>query len=266
VKSVLDENRPSEARIPAALRHGVPVQVRWGLTDVGWSVLAFLLAITVGAAVVSLPVDPDAASFGLGLLGYAVVVAVIVRASYRRGQRSLRADFGLALRPVDVPLGIAVGVLAQLASALYSTVAVAIAGYSPTTGNVRLSDDALWLVLTAVLTVVVAPIVEELWFRGLVLGAVRNTVLRWRGRTQPAEPAQQRRAIGIAALASALLFMALHSGQSADAVVTWVLALSTLTVALLNAVLVVWTGRLGAGIVAHVTFNAVSVGFALAAR
>jgi membrane protease YdiL (CAAX protease family) len=148
----------------------------------------------------------------------------------------------------------------RVVSTVIVLVAVAASGHTPTQGNLVLSPEPLWIALNGfVIAAIVAPFVEELFLRGLTLQAIRNIVLRWRNRVQPAEPAQQKRAWWISIIVSAVLFALLHSGQSADGVVVVALGASTFLLGIVNGVLVYRTGRLGAGIVAHIVFNGSAV-------
>jgi membrane protease YdiL (CAAX protease family) len=256
------DNPPRARHIPPRWRFAVPAAVRWGVSDVGLAIGALVLSLVAGVvlAVPGIRYSPDAAQFVVGMAGYVLIVVVIVRASYRRGQRSLAKDFGLAFRPVDVLIGIGVGLGARVLSVLYVLGAVAATGHTPAAGNLTLSTEPVWIVLNGfLLASFVAPLVEELLVRGLVLQSVRNIVLRWRNREQPAEVAQQKRAVWISVIVSALVFTALHGGQSTDATLVIALGLSTLTLGFVNAWLVYLTGRLGAPIIAHMTFNGSSV-------
>jgi membrane protease YdiL (CAAX protease family) len=252
------DNPPAAAEIPPSLDYAVPQRIRWGVSDVGLGILA--LALSVVASLFVGDLDPNAAQFLLGLGGYALILVVIIRATYRKGQRSLRADFLLAFKPVDLLIGLGVGIGMRIVSTLVVLLAVAVTGHTPESGNLVLSDQSIWIVLNGfVLVVLVAPFVEELLLRGLALQSIRNIVLRWRNRTQPAEFAQQKRAVWISIIGSALLFSLLHAAQSTDATLLIALGLSTFILGVVNGMLVYATGRLGAGIVAHVVFNGSAV-------
>jgi membrane protease YdiL (CAAX protease family) len=262
------DNPPVVANIPPRLTHSVSENVRWGVSDIGWAIGALALSV-VGGLLLSasgIQVDTDAAQFWIGMAGYALIVVVIVQASYRKGQRSLKKDFFLAFRPIDLLIGLGAGIGARILSVLFVLAAVSLTDNVPENGNLVLSDEPLWIVLNGfVLAVFVGPFVEELLVRGLVLQAVRNIVLRWRNRPQPAEPAQQKRALWISVLVSAVVFSLLHSGQSDDVTVVLALGLSTFTLGVINAWLVYATGRLGSAIVSHVVFNGSSVVLAVVA-
>ncbi|MGH9189505.1 MAG: lysostaphin resistance A-like protein [Acidimicrobiales bacterium] len=179
----------------------------------------------------------------VGLVGAAVV------ASRRKGSGRPAADFGLRFRPVDLPLGVAAALTAQLV--VLPLVAL---GLSPLLGRPEVEGPARDLVGSAtgpalpvlVLMVVIgAPLVEELFYRGLLVGALR---VRFGGV--------------VAVVGSAVVFGLSHQSQlPAAAVVLMMVSLGALGAVL--SVLAVRTGRLGSAIVAHATFNAVTVAVVL---
>jgi membrane protease YdiL (CAAX protease family) len=209
-------------------------------------------SVTIGATVVSL--------FGLwiGLVGACVLA---VRASPRReaaprdegeaADHSLRADFGLRLKPwPDLPLGLAVGVVSQFA--LVPLLELPLEPFVPHLEQ-RLGHPARQLlgpasssgtasfVLLAVLICVGSPIVEELFFRGLVL---RSLLGRFGSLGAG-------RSAALSIVATGLLFGLVHFE-----------ALQFLGLAGFGMILglLAWrTGRLGASITAHLAFNASTV-------
>jgi membrane protease YdiL (CAAX protease family) len=186
----------------------------------------------------------------------------------RRGQRSLRADFGLAFRWIDLPIGIGLALLAKFASVVYGLLAIVLTGEPPKTANFSISHDLAGVLTAILLVTLLGPLVEELLFRGLILRATRYAILRGRhrARPQPAPRGIQVRAAVVAVLVNSVLFAGLHLYQApGDPALFISLALVTLTVGILNSIIVVVTGRLGAAIVAHVVGNgiAVAVQFAL---
>lgn len=239
-----------------------PTAVRWGLWQVAAG-LGLFAAVLVGASVLVVTgviEGTDVAQFGLSIAGYGALVATVVFASRRLGQRSLAKDFWLRFRPIDLAIGLGIAVLAKVLSVVYGMIGIALFGVPVQQSNLALSGDTLWIVLNGVVMVaIVAPFVEELFMRGLVLHAVRNAILRRGGRPQPAPQAVQRTALIVSVAASSLLFMALHLYQSTEPALLFVLGLATLTLGVLNAVIVYVTQRLGPAIVAHMVFNGISV-------
>ncbi|MGO9582894.1 MAG: lysostaphin resistance A-like protein [Acidimicrobiales bacterium] len=173
----------------------------------------------------------------------------------RRGTGSIVLDYGFRLRPwPDVPLGIVVGVASQ-----YLLVPVLEAPLLPFVHNLysRLGHPAQsltshafgpGLVVLAVLVCIGSPVVEELFFRGLLLRALAGRLRDLGPRLGPAT------SIVVTALVFALVhFEALQFlGLAGFGVVLGYLA---------------WrTGRLGPSIVAHMAFNTVTIVAIVAAR
>ena len=184
--------------------------------------------------------------------GFAVAAVVAARRSGFVGRGpyvTMRDAFGATIRPVDVPLGIAAGLFAQ-----YAVTPVAEAPLTPFVPHLaqRLSDPAnsitqglstAGLVVIAILVCVGSPVMEELFFRGVILRGVAGTggVTGVVGRPRAAA----------AIVAQAVCFGLVHyealqlPGLIAAGLVFGVLAAST--------------GRLGPGVIAHMTFNAATI-------
>jgi hypothetical protein len=240
-------------------RPAPPVQGRWGLGDaiLGFvvGVIASSLAVviwvgvtgerttssstsTVGATVFSL------VGLWVGLAGAPVL------ASRMKGAKRLAVDFGLRLKIwPDVPIGVAVGLGSQLIllPVLYIPVRLLVPHLDQQLGqpaqHLTGGANSAGLVVLGIFVVLGAPVVEELFFRGLLLRSLEKTkALASLGR---------RACPTIAVLISAVAFGLAHLevlqllGLTAFGVVLGVLAEQ-------------WR-RLGPGIVAHATFNAVTV-------
>ena len=218
---------------------------RWGLGDAaGGFLVALVLSFTLASIWLD-ATDKEELSLGgqaLAELGlWAGLVGCVVFASKRKGRGRLDADFGFAARWVDVPLGAVVGVLGQVV--LVPTVAFLL---RPLLGEPDVSGPAEELfektsgfstVVLFAFVVVGAPLVEELFFRGLLLRAF------WRRFGSTA-----------AIVASAVLFGLAHPQPlSVKGLALLMITLAALGVVL--AVLTVRTGRLGAAILAHAAFN-----------
>lgn len=239
-----------------------PVGVRWGLPDaaVVLGLFAVVVLLGYGYLLLRLPAKQGPFELVFGVIAYGLLVAALVVISRRRGLKSLRADFGLWFRPVDLAIGLGIGILVRILSVIEGLIVVAIAGKGPTRGNVDFGTDPLWIILNGfVIAALVAPVVEELVFRGLVLRAVRWAVLRGRRSSPRAQPASAPLRNGAAVLAvavSALLFAAAHLYESiGDPILLIVLGLFTVTAGVLHGLITIATGRLGPAIVAHVVVN-----------
>ena len=216
-------------------------EVRWGLGDAAAGAAIGFVASGVAASIWTAATGTDVESLGalaagqiglwLGLLGWPVV------ASRVKGSGSLVDDFGLRARPVDA-LGLLVGVACQVVviPLLYLLVQL-VTGDLDVEGPAReLADRAhgAGFVVLALLVVFGAPVVEELFFRGLLLRAAER---RWGTRW----------ALAISSVAFAASHFQLVQFPG--------LAL----VGLVFGILVVRSGRLGPGIAAHIAFNATAV-------
>ena len=154
---------------------------------------------------------------------------------------SVMSDFGLRIRALDVPVGIAIGVGCQFV--LVPAVSLPWAALldrstdelsAPAQELADKATDPLGVVLLVLIVVLGAPIVEELFFRGLL----QRSIVR---RFSP----------GIGVAVTALVFGVSH----------WEVLQFPALVAFgaVLGVMAVRTGRLGPSIVAHLAFNAVTV-------
>ncbi len=223
-------------------------EVRWGIPGAVLSLLAaqvfavVWVVIAVGLVYGSGPL-PDSIDrpiwtllvFNLGLWVAYFAGPIILK---RLTESGPMVDFDLRAGPVEIVAGIVVGVGAQLLllPALYWVVLRFLDG-DPNQTAEELGDrvnnigDGL---LFAVAVVVVAPIVEEWFYRGMLL------------------PTLARR-FGIVggAVGSSAVFALIHQEV--------ILLPGLFVLALLLAALTIRTGRIGPAIVAHMAFNATTV-------
>ena len=133
---------------------------------------------------------------GLGLSTYSPVTVVAdlialwvfllgaaVQASRRLGTGSLRRDYRLAFEPLDAARGAGASVLGRIAVTVVTGVILAIAGHK-VAGNTEVlrqqQGHPLHLFVVGAGAVIGAPIVEELFFRGLVLRALASRIaFKW---------------------------------------------------------------------------------------
>jgi membrane protease YdiL (CAAX protease family) len=224
---------------------------RWGLGEavaafaVGTVLSAFAAAIAENVTGYhpgqgkAIPLGVTAASLiglWIGLLGG------VWYASRTRGSGSLSRDFGLRLQwPKDVVLGIAAGLFSQYVLILLLYLPFEQLDPSlrhrletPAKHDTAAVHGAGWVTLLILLLAIGAPLVEELFFRGLLQRSLAR-------RFGPA--------VGV--VGAALVFGLAHFE---------LLQLPALIVfGLVLAILAQRTGRLGPSIVAHATFNAATV-------
>ena len=240
------------AQPPVAVPEERPV--RWGLGD-AW--LGLLLgnaaALVAGVAILAATGYTDTPSDELPLAIIALLqiplwagyLTMPLLAASRKGN-GLVADFGLRARPIDVPVGLVLGVLTQLivVPLVYLPI-FKIIGERDVSADARAltdrADSTVGVILLVLIVVIGAPIVEELFFRGLLL---RSAERRW-GRTW-------------AVIVSSLVFGAVHLQPLQFP--------ALVAVGVILALLAQRTGRLGPSIFAHIAFNAVAVGTLLASR
>jgi hypothetical protein len=214
------------------------------LGGVGWIIAAYFGGTAV--AVLLLGITQVSVNSGpynvLGFLGlWTGFIGVPVLLSKTRGSGRLSTDFGLRLGgPADVGLGLLAGLASYGVVELYS-ISIRAAGDHANLGHEanQLSGHGLGLAYVAfgLCAAVGAPIAEEILFRGLT------------------QPVLQSYLGGIGGLlATSVLFGFAHvSGNPVEALPA--LAFFGAVVGLLA-----WrTGRLGPGIVAHITFNGITV-------
>ena len=235
---------------PAFLTYSVP-EVRWGWWDVIYGVAAFFLALTLQiVAVVVLTPSPDSADafgFVFSLVTYAAIAAVVVVAARRKGLGSLAADFGVRFRWVDLGLGVAAGVAAKVFTFVLTAIAIVATNNTPEQGNFVLSPDPLWMVLNGVIVAsLVAPFVEELFFRGLLQRSVARIASSRMGT---------RSGVAVAVLTSSALFALLHVSQAANPTGALLLGLTTFLFGIGAGLVAALTGRIGGAIIAHIVFN-----------
>ena len=254
------EPQPSVDAPYSSLLYLPDPRVRWGLPTAALTIAGIvlplaLLIVLFGFGV--LPYSPGLVFAG-SFASYLVALVIPFAASKLRGLGSLAADYGLRFRWIDVPIGIGLGIGVRLA-----IVAVLIV-FSPLLGeaesNLELDPDPLWFVLSSVMIpVLVAPIVEEILCRGVVMRAVRNRMLRTKGDAAPPTRGRRVWAVVFSVIASTLVFALLHGHQMVNPATVVTLGTTTVIAGLAHGWISTVTGRLGAAIVSHATLNGSAV-------
>jgi len=173
----------------------------------------------------------------IGLIGALVLV------SRRLGTGNFRRDYGLRFLPIDV-IGIPIGVLTQLVfvQVLYWALPFIDRDEVSESAESLTSRAEGWgVVLLTLLVVVAAPVVEELFFRGLVLRSIQARYSDW-----------------LAVVGSAVLFALVHfQPVQLPALILFGVVVGYLALR---------TKRLGMSIFAHAGFNATTIVYLLASR
>ena len=140
----------------------------------------------------------------------------------------------------DIPIGLAVGAAAQLVAVplLYWALSSLI-DFDDLSGPARAltdrADDPLGIVLLVLIVLVGAPLVEEIFFRGIMFATLKDRCKPW-----------------VLVAVTSLIFMIFHIGQVLQYP-------GLLLFGVLAGVMYYKTKRLGVAIWAHVGFNAVTV-------
>jgi len=225
-------------------------RVRWGIPDVGLAWVAGLIgAVALGgisAAVLDVPDDKLADDIGVFLATLAgqtlLVVLVLALVARSKGRGSLTRDFGLTIRLRDAGwLAAGVGLQIALGLALYPI--AELYGRDESQGVVDLLEDTsgAGLAAFAVAVVLVAPLAEELLFRGALLRALLR-------RTTPAG----------AIFLSALVFALVHPLGDPE-VGSVIVVPAILTLGVISGYLAVRSGNLSRSIMLHAGFNLLTV-------
>lgn len=215
---------------------------RWalGAAAIGWVSGMISGGVLLGIWVVATGEDSTAlGSLGVAQVGFWVgLLGAVVVTSRRGATGSVVRDFGLRFRPIDLPVGVGVGVVAQLlvVPLIYFPFRSVIDKGDLERPARELADRAHGpgFLVFAIVIAVGAPVVEELFYRGLLLRSLQRYL-----------------ADGPAVIVSGLIFGASHFE---------LLQLPALAfVGVVLAFLVVRTGRLGPAIWCHVAFNTITI-------
>ena len=147
----------------------------------------------------------------IGLLGTAVW------ACRRHGTGSLVRDLALRIKPVDLAIGLGVGLALRFVIGLWALLYSSLTGQQPKCNLESVLGNGLgtgfWLVVNIAAIAVIGPVIEEIFFRGVGLRSALASLLRRADNPRFADPRRRARA---AIAATALLFAALHLNEISD--------------------------------------------------
>ena len=216
--------------------------MRWGLGDFVWiyfaGVVAGVLLASVGYGVTGdASGAPGALTTALALFGqFGGWVAGLIWVSRRKGRGTLRADFGLGLRVRDAWFVVA-GVGLEIGLSLLILPIVDLVNQNQDVVKDLEDSRGLKLAVLALTAGLVAPVCEELLFRGLLLRSL--------ARRFPAEWA-----VGLSALVFALAHPLFDPTLGTLAVVPALFALGAI-----SGVVALRSGDLSRSIYLHIGFN-----------
>ncbi len=190
----------------------------------------------------------------LGLLGTAVW------ASRRHGSGNLVRDLALHFRPIDLAIGLGVGLGLRFVIGVWAVAYSSITGQQPT-GNLEPIlggglGTGFWLVINVLAIAVIGPAIEEIFFRGLGLRSALASL--WRRAENP-RFADPKRRVRYAIAATSVVFAFLHVSELSDFTSAVVILPGLLFAGWVFGRLTVRYGRLGPAVVSHVVFNATAV-------
>lgn len=228
-------------RRPVDWRHGGRSVRRWDTTLLSIALLSVGVGVfAAGVAARFLPEAPVLSSAALW-----AGLAVAVGAAYSRG----RPAGLLRFRPIDILWGVALGLAARLAQGILTS-----AGSTPfpVSPDLQRGETWLWTWQTAVPAGLVGPVLEEFFFRAVVLVSVYELLRRAIGPVGAACTALSTSACGFAALH--LLFAPLAVVDGVALVLLGTLA----------GLLVLLTGRIWAAVTLHSVYNLVYLSLVVA--
>jgi uncharacterized protein len=234
----VDRTLPPEGRVPVE-RPGVT----WGLGDFFLvyfgGIIAGLVLATIGFGIThDKAANPGAVTNGLSFLGqFGGWVVLMVWVSRRKGRGTLAADFGLTVYLRDAWV-IAAGVVLEVGLTVLILPLVNLTnGQHQDVVNELDKARGVQLALIAIVAGLVAPVCEELLFRGLLLRSLRR-------RVSPVA------AVTISALMFALAHPFLDPSIGTVAVVPALFAMGAV-----SGVLAIRRGNLSMSIFLHIGFN-----------
>jgi len=233
--------------------HAVPAD--WRFSDrsaEGWNewllagaLISLGLAILGGAVITTFWQSPWAAASATLLLWVGMIVPIVVALVRSRPAGLLR------FRALDALYGVVLGALLRITQG-WLELAAGGSGALPSAPRVDGAIPTSWWVMDAAAAVTVAPVVEELFFRGVLLVGL-FTVLR-----RPFGVA----AAGIVALLVATGVFVIVHGLAVPLAIDHALSLTLL--GLVCGLLVLLTGRIWGAVLVHAVFNGTYVVLALA--
>jgi membrane protease YdiL (CAAX protease family) len=218
----------------------------WGYDLLGWAMISFAAGILLSAGIPS--VVPGATGVliaGIALwLGMAVPVALAFARSRPRGL--------LRFRPVDLLYGIVLGGVLRLAQGWFEQAAAGGPVPFPSYPTIDGQLSSSWWFADALAPVVISPVIEEFFFRGVLLVVIYTVVRRALGK---------RVAAFVAVVVTTGVFVAAHTLNGA---LGWDDVASYALVGIVCGMLVLLTRRIWGAVLVHIVFNATWVALATA--
>ncbi|WOQ69205.1 type II CAAX endopeptidase family protein [Microbacterium limosum] len=211
---------------------------RWGYDLLGWAMISFAIGTLASAAIHAAAPTPAGRTLA-AVAVWAGMLAPIVLALRRSRPRGL-----LRLRGVDILYGVVLGVSLRVCQGWLDQAAAGGVTPFPAYPTIDGALPASWWFGDLLAPVVISPVLEEFFFRAVLLIAIYSVA---------------RRALGgavagfVAVITTTGLFVVAHTLSGALA---WDDAAAYTLVGLTCGLLVVLTGRIWGAVLTHAIFNA----------
>ncbi len=217
---------------------------RWRTDLLGWALVSLSVGI-IASVTVNQVLRTTIGGWAAAVVLWVALLVPVVFAFRRSIPRPL-----LQLRAVDLLYGVVLGVILRVAQ---GWIAIAAGGSDVWPSFVTLDGQlpVSWWLSELASGVVISPVLEEFFFRGVLLIVVYSVVRRSVGAGTAAF---------VAVIASTALFV---MGHILTLGIEWDIAASTGLVGLVCSLLVMLTGRIWGALLVHITFNASYVALAL---
>jgi membrane protease YdiL (CAAX protease family) len=184
------------------------------------------------AAVLLIAINPGLPVWASYLVFWIPLMLAVMVSAYRtHGDRGHGvAGFQFRFTWFDILVGAFVGLL--LRSVVIAIEILSVGHITSSASFFEVDQNLLWFASAIIAPALIAPMVEEIFFRGLVLPAIGAN---W---------------LGI--IGSAIIFSAMHLVSGFH----WLTAATTFIAGIAFGALTVRTGRLGASVTAHIVYNA----------
>lgn len=224
------------------------VSPEWGISVALRSVLVACVGLVVSMWVSRADTWGEWGSLVASLVLWGALLTAVVWAVTRHGSGVFRVDLGLAFRSIDIVIALLFGIALRSIAMIAEMVAMGLT--APQLPGLVLFDGGLapeiWLMLIVV-PILVAPLVEELFFHGVLQPAIAQSIFRKRHRL---------RAISncVAVIVTAALFACGHLVMNPSPY-PFLMGSITFALGVVCGGLTIVTGRLGPAIATHLVFN-----------
>lgn len=216
----------------------------WDESVLAIALIVFGSALLIAAAIRGFNPAGAASTVANVVMLVGMLVAVAIAFSRARPRPLLQ------LRAVDILYGVAFGLALRLLQGSMS-VAAGDDGALPSYATVQCEVGNAWLFADVGAFLLLAPIIEEFFFRGVLLVTAYSVIRRIAGRVP---------AVLTALALSTVAFVLLQASTSGTSWEAWV---TPLIVGLACSALVLFTGRIWGAVFVHFVFNAIYIGLAL---